>query len=231
MTFGGAYIACYSLSTFAVVVFQGFNRVTWSAVTRATGSVEPPVLRRHRRRRPRRRWRRARRLCCELRGGDGRRAFAILYWKFYATHRRRRRTRGRTRPARARIQHSAHGDTGRERPRQAHRHHPRRGHRRPGRGELLLPRQEHRHVHSGPRGLPRVHHLADLRRAEGRRRTRRGRQPLRDDVSAHAPAVRSRRRRIGARRRSGRERRSSARSTPGRFPSCRCSRATSSSKR
>ncbi|WP_231182768.1 oligosaccharide flippase family protein [Haladaptatus sp. DYF46] len=39
MIFGAGYIACYSLSTFAVVVFQGFNRVTWSAVTRATGSV------------------------------------------------------------------------------------------------------------------------------------------------------------------------------------------------
>ncbi len=39
MVFGGTYIACYSLSTFAVVVFQGFNRVAWSAVTRATGSV------------------------------------------------------------------------------------------------------------------------------------------------------------------------------------------------
>ncbi|WP_423744538.1 oligosaccharide flippase family protein (plasmid) [Haladaptatus sp. SPP-AMP-3] len=39
MTFGGAYIAFYSLSTFAVVVFQGFNKVTWSAVTRATGSA------------------------------------------------------------------------------------------------------------------------------------------------------------------------------------------------
>ncbi|WP_227354044.1 lipopolysaccharide biosynthesis protein [Haladaptatus salinisoli] len=39
LAFGGAYIAVHSLSTFAVVVFQGFNRVTWSAVTRATGSA------------------------------------------------------------------------------------------------------------------------------------------------------------------------------------------------
>ncbi|WP_458188923.1 flippase [Haladaptatus sp. NG-WS-4] len=36
---GGAYLAVHSLSTFSVVVFQGFNRVTWSAVTKATGSV------------------------------------------------------------------------------------------------------------------------------------------------------------------------------------------------
>ncbi|WP_433623861.1 lipopolysaccharide biosynthesis protein [Halomicrococcus sp. NG-SE-24] len=36
---GGVYVAVYSLSTFAVIAFQGFNRVTYSAVTRATGSV------------------------------------------------------------------------------------------------------------------------------------------------------------------------------------------------
>ncbi|WP_458205179.1 flippase [Haladaptatus sp. NG-SE-30] len=39
LVFGGAYLAVHSLSTFAVVAFQGFNRVTWSAVTKATGSV------------------------------------------------------------------------------------------------------------------------------------------------------------------------------------------------
>ncbi|WP_327052354.1 flippase [Halomicrococcus gelatinilyticus] len=38
LTLGGAYIAVYSLSTFTTVVFQGFNRVTYSAITRATGS-------------------------------------------------------------------------------------------------------------------------------------------------------------------------------------------------
>ncbi|WP_049970226.1 flippase [Haladaptatus cibarius] len=44
LVFGGAYIAVYSLSTFAVVVFQGYNRVLWSAITRATGSVSLVVF-------------------------------------------------------------------------------------------------------------------------------------------------------------------------------------------
>ncbi|GAA0230382.1 flippase [Halobacterium noricense] len=44
LVFGGAYIAMYSLSTFAVVVFQGYNRVTWSAITRATGSLSLVVF-------------------------------------------------------------------------------------------------------------------------------------------------------------------------------------------